>query len=125
MLASSEKVDKTKYKTEMCKSWIESGYVFCRYGNKCQFAHGNMEIKSKKEPVHQKYKSKKCEQFNGHIYCPYGGRCMFKHEERSFEILKNYYYVHALNIRAHLLSSQHTNSGLNSCDPDDYCGKMR
>lgn len=33
------KIDKTKFKTEMCKNWIEQG--FCRYGNKCQFAHGN------------------------------------------------------------------------------------
>lgn len=33
------KIDKTKFKTEMCKNWIEQGY--CRYGTKCQFAHGN------------------------------------------------------------------------------------
>lgn len=27
------KVDKTKYKTELCKNWIELGH--CRYGRKC------------------------------------------------------------------------------------------
>ena len=33
-----EKIDKTKFKTEMCKNWIETG--FCRYHDRCQFAHG-------------------------------------------------------------------------------------
>lgn len=31
--AASLKTDKTKYKTEMCKNWIEIGV--CRYSNKC------------------------------------------------------------------------------------------
>jgi len=39
------KVDKAKYKTEMCKNWIEFG--FCRYGPKCQFAHGSTEMINK------------------------------------------------------------------------------
>ncbi len=42
------KVDKTKYKTEMCKNWIEIGV--CRYGNKCQFAHGDFELLGKQAP---------------------------------------------------------------------------
>jgi len=33
MMQVQQKVDKTKYKTEMCKNWIEVGT--CRYGNKC------------------------------------------------------------------------------------------
>jgi hypothetical protein len=32
------KVSAEKYKTEMCKNWIENGS--CRYSKKCQFAHG-------------------------------------------------------------------------------------
>lgn len=31
-----------KYKREMCKNWTESG--FCRYGLKCQYAHGAEEL---------------------------------------------------------------------------------
>lgn len=30
------------YKTELCRSWEEKGT--CRYGNKCQFAHGEDEL---------------------------------------------------------------------------------
>ena len=73
------KVDKTKYKTEMCKNWIESGQ--CRYGNKCQFAHGNVEVINK-DPTNNKYKSKACKQFHEKFHCPYGRRCLFKHEDR-------------------------------------------
>lgn len=41
------------YKTELCNSWIERGV--CRYGSKCQFAHGEQELR----PVtrHPKYKT--------------------------------------------------------------------
>jgi len=41
------------YKTEFCQSWMETG--ICRYGNKCQFAHGKEELR----PVirHPKYKT--------------------------------------------------------------------
>jgi butyrate response factor 1 len=79
-----EKVDKTKYKTEMCKNWIEVG--LCRYGNKCQFAHGGKELLGKAPPVNNiKYKSKTCSTFNEHLFCPYGQRCLFKHEDRAFE----------------------------------------
>ena len=41
------------YKTEMCRSWEETGG--CRYGAKCQFAHGSWELR----PVvrHPKYKT--------------------------------------------------------------------
>jgi hypothetical protein len=31
------------YKTELCRSWEEKGT--CRYGPKCQFAHGEEELK--------------------------------------------------------------------------------
>ena len=39
------KVDKAKFKTEMCKNWIETGH--CRYGKNCQFAHGNKDVHDK------------------------------------------------------------------------------
>jgi tristetraprolin/butyrate response factor 1 len=31
------------YKTELCRSWEEKGT--CRYGPKCQFAHGEDEVR--------------------------------------------------------------------------------
>ena len=31
------------YKTELCRSWEEKGS--CRYGAKCQFAHGEEELR--------------------------------------------------------------------------------
>ncbi len=39
--------------TELCRSWQEMGT--CRYGNKCQFAHGPNELR----PIqrHPKYKT--------------------------------------------------------------------
>ena len=86
------KIDKTKFKTEMCKNWIEQGY--CRYGTKCQFAHGNVEVIIKKDPVHDKYKSKQCKQFHEKAFCPYGKRCQFRHEERCFGEVKNLYYAY-------------------------------
>jgi hypothetical protein len=89
-------VDKTKYKTEMCKNWIELGH--CRYGRKCQFAHGNVEV-SNKEPQNAKYKSKMCKQFHERQHCPYGNRCLFRHEQRELVELQNYHHVYLLNAK--------------------------
>lgn len=55
----------------MCKNWIEIGS--CRYGTKCQFAHGDYELLGKAPPVNNtKYKSKTCTTFNERLFCPYG-----------------------------------------------------
>ena len=35
-------VDKTKYKTEMCRQWQRK--QSCSYGYKCQYAHGKAEL---------------------------------------------------------------------------------
>jgi len=48
----------------MCKNWVESDGRFCRYGDKCQFAHGTQEMNMPSAPVHFKYKSKECVQFH-------------------------------------------------------------
>jgi butyrate response factor 1 len=63
------------YKTEMCRSFMETGS--CRYGNKCQFAHGAHELR----PVmrHPKYKTEVCKKFANTGNCPYGNRCRFIH----------------------------------------------
>lgn len=65
------------YKTELCLQYMENQY--CKYGKKCQYAHGVGELRDVKR--HRKYKSKICESYvNGKI-CPYGKRCYFLHEE--------------------------------------------
>lgn len=69
------------YKTELCRSWIETG--LCRYGHKCQFAHGEHELR----PVlrHPKYKTEICKTFSTTGSCPYGPRCRFIHTASSSE----------------------------------------
>lgn len=63
------------YKTELCRSFMETNT--CRYGVKCQFAHGRHELR----PVmrHPKYKTEICKTFHTLGTCPYGTRCRFIH----------------------------------------------
>ncbi|KAJ5070654.1 mRNA decay activator protein zfp36l1 [Anaeramoeba ignava] len=65
------------YKTELCRSWEEKG--FCKYGNKCQFAHGYHELRSVTR--HPKYKTQICKSFHNRGFCPYGKRCRFIHHK--------------------------------------------
>lgn len=65
------------YKTELCRSWEEKGT--CRYGAKCQFAHGEDELRN--VPRHPKYKTEICRTFWVSGACPYGKRCCFIHTE--------------------------------------------
>jgi hypothetical protein len=65
------------YKTELCKRFSEFGN--CRYGAKCQFAHGLGELRHVVR--HPKYKTTKCKSYWGSGHCPYGSRCRFIHEE--------------------------------------------
>jgi hypothetical protein len=65
------------YKTELCKRFSEFGN--CRYGAKCQFAHGMGELRHVVR--HPKYKTTKCKSYWGSGHCPYGSRCRFIHEE--------------------------------------------
>ncbi|GAA5984141.1 hypothetical protein JCM11641_000326 [Rhodosporidiobolus odoratus] len=63
------------YKTELCRSWEEKGS--CRYGVKCQFAHGIQELREVAR--HPKFKSEVCRTFWQQGSCPYGKRCCFIH----------------------------------------------
>lgn len=77
----------TRYKTELCRPFEEHGT--CRYGNKCQFAHGRAELRVVSR--HPKYKTDLCRTFHSTGLCPYGRRCHFVHneEERGTEILQH------------------------------------
>jgi hypothetical protein len=90
-MAAVNKTDRTKFKTEMCKNWIEAGV--CRYGIKCQFAHGGDELTQKVLPQNAKYKSKLCNTFADGLFCPYGNRCLFRHEDREFTEVHEYHYM--------------------------------
>ncbi|TFL06482.1 hypothetical protein BDV98DRAFT_647559 [Pterulicium gracile] len=65
------------YKTELCRNFEEKGT--CRYGTKCQFAHGEDELRNVSR--HPKYKTEICRTFWVSGSCPYGKRCCFIHTE--------------------------------------------
>jgi len=72
----AELVKQSLYKTELCQGWMETGS--CRYGSKCQFAHGVEDLR----PIlrHPKYKTEICKTFSNTGQCPYGKRCRFVHQ---------------------------------------------
>ncbi|EPB88069.1 hypothetical protein HMPREF1544_05131 [Mucor circinelloides 1006PhL] len=71
----SEKKQKSLYKTELCRNWEETNH--CRYGMKCQYAHGAADLREIDR--HPKYKTQKCRTFHQTGSCPYGNRCTFRH----------------------------------------------
>lgn len=77
-------VNNPLYKTELCRSWEEFGS--CRYGSKCQFAHGREELR----PVqrHPKYKTEMCRTYASTGTCPYGTRCRFIHQSAALAQLR-------------------------------------
>ena len=84
-------VDESKYKTEVCKNWSETGQ--CHYGKKCKFAHGKTELVEKQVSNKNCYRSKKCKPFHDHLVCMYGVRCLFAHEQRTLkQLLARTYY---------------------------------
>jgi hypothetical protein len=65
----------SRYKTEMCRPFQENGS--CKYGEKCQFAHGVQELRTVSR--HPKYKTDLCRTYHSVGFCPYGPRCHFVH----------------------------------------------
>ncbi|XP_068156609.1 protein TIS11 [Drosophila tropicalis] len=65
----------SRYKTELCRPYEEAGE--CKYGEKCQFAHGYHELRNLQR--HPKYKTEYCRTFHSVGFCPYGPRCHFVH----------------------------------------------
>jgi len=70
----SPKTSEVKYKTEICKNFLQGK---CKFGNKCAFAHGKEDLREKSFEC----KAKVCKQFSEYGYCLYGERCHFKHEK--------------------------------------------
>lgn len=71
------------YKTELCRNWEQLGY--CHYGLKCQFAHGQRELRHRER--HPKYKTRVCRNYICYGRCPYGERCTFIHPPSSIPSL--------------------------------------
>lgn len=87
----------TKFKTEMCKNWLEKGKW--SYSVRCKFAHGPHELVKQEEPKKEEteYKSKLCNAFHKN-YCPYGVRCLFIHDNRTTKELQDCYYQKSILI---------------------------
>ncbi|KAG8448899.1 hypothetical protein GDO86_015829 [Hymenochirus boettgeri] len=81
-LQLSPKPLSSRYKTELCRTFHEVGS--CKYGSKCQFAHGSEELRGLNR--HPKYKTELCRTYHTIGFCPYGSRCHFIHnaEEQRF-----------------------------------------
>ncbi|KAI8332177.1 WD40-repeat-containing domain protein [Choanephora cucurbitarum] len=60
---------------EPCRNWSELGY--CRYGQKCRYAHGQIELRSTSR--HIRYKTEICRTYHTEGTCSYGVRCAFVH----------------------------------------------
>lgn len=67
----------SRYKTELCRPFEENGK--CKYGEKCQFAHGRHELRQMVR--HPKYKTELCRTYHTTGLCPYGPRCHFIHNQ--------------------------------------------
>lgn len=70
-------VNTSRYKTELCRPYEEFGV--CKYGDKCQFAHGMQELRNLTR--HPKYKTELCRTYHTVGFCPYGPRCHFVHNQ--------------------------------------------
>ncbi|KAI9300005.1 hypothetical protein BJ944DRAFT_235200, partial [Cunninghamella echinulata] len=68
------------YKTEYCRNWAELGT--CRYGTKCRYAHGEMELRM--IPRHNRYKTQVCRAYHLDGTCSYGNRCTYIHDDVDF-----------------------------------------
>ena len=87
--------EKIKYKTELCKNWVEKGKW--SYSVRCRFAHGAHElVQPQAEREIEDYKSKPWVVFQEKSYCPYGVRCLFIHEERKISDMSDSYYSKSL-----------------------------
>lgn len=91
MQTQQQPVASSRYKTELCRPFEENGK--CKYGDKCQFAHGKHELRHL--PRHPKYKTELCRTFHTSGFCPYGPRCHFIHNQDDSNVRNN---MHRPNV---------------------------
>jgi len=66
---------KSKKKTKLCKNF--EIYGTCKYGNMCNYAHGEEELFKKVTP--NNFMTKLCTSFQDNGVCMYGKKCQFLH----------------------------------------------
>jgi len=101
---SSAAESASRYKTEKCRSFEETGR--CRYGSKCQYAHGDGELRYLNR--HPRYKTELCRTYHTTNICSYGIRCNFIHEEDERRVPQ---MTQAIRPSALQLNSQQPFSG--------------
>ena len=78
----TREANSSRYKTELCRPFEENGT--CKYGDKCQLAHGASELRNLQR--HPKYKTELCRTFHSQGLCSYGPRCHFFHNNDAIPI---------------------------------------
>lgn len=64
-----------KYKTELCRNFANTGC--CSYGPDCQFAHGQNDLRERRQ--HPFFKTQRCKSYSTTGSCRYESRCSFLH----------------------------------------------
>jgi hypothetical protein len=82
-----------KFKTELCNKY--SIYDYCKYEDKCRFAHGKHELVDKSH-FHPRYRQTSCLSFFITGYCSYGSRCSFRHSNVRFQDINRSWYTYSL-----------------------------
>ncbi|KAK0399110.1 hypothetical protein QR680_002903 [Steinernema hermaphroditum] len=91
---------RTLYKTEQCEAFRSSGE--CCFGDRCHFAHGEEELRPRRQPKRvvkkKKFKTKFCNNIEEYGSCRYGAKCLFIHpgddvhkngvQEGTFEVTR-------------------------------------
>ena len=67
---------KSRYKVALCRNWVEGT---CEFGNKCTFAHGEVELKRSVSPLSVE-KPTTCPSYKQKGYCISGTSCKFTHK---------------------------------------------
>ncbi|KAL7205942.1 hypothetical protein ACSBR2_018791 [Camellia fascicularis] len=77
--SSSSSGSNSFFKTEICRSWED--FSHCRYGSKCQFAHGKEEVRPSRFPIKNKSEAQTCKSYSSSGSCSYGAKCRFVHHQ--------------------------------------------
>ena len=87
---ANNKLINRKYKTSLCKHYLSP--QGCSYGQKCQFAHGEYELRNNNSqfaPIIKtqdnilNYKIAKCKNWERDGVCKYGSLCTFAHGDKE------------------------------------------
>ena len=83
------KFNTQRYKSEICQRYLENGS--CKYGEKCQFAHGEQELRYVYK--HPKYKTLPCKTFHQ------SGKSNFIQNPEKYWRQKDWTQPHHLRLR--------------------------